>query len=295
MEIDNKQADLNFSYEFYPPRQVEQQRRLWRTIGCLETLSPTFFSVTYGALGSQSEASIGIVKDMIAESDVEIAAHLTCQDKTPEEMQQTLNILEQIGVSHIVALRGDRVVEQGKPIQGAYQYAEQLVAQIARDYSFDISVAAYPEIHPDAISAQDDLDNLRRKFDAGATRALTQYFYDCDSFLRFRDQAIDAGIENMIVPGILPIHDIDKIISFSERCGAIVPNDVVEKFTSLKSEREESRQYAVAHCVYMCERLAKEGINDFHFYTLNQSDLSYEVTRVLRGEIDVPESRMQAA
>jgi len=225
--------------------------------------------VTYGALGSQSEASIGIVKDMIAESNVEIAAHLTCLDKTPDEMQQTLNVLEQIGVNHIVALRGDRAEEQGKTVDGAYQYAEQLVEQIAKDYSFDISVAAYPEIHPDAVSAQDDLDNLKRKFDAGATRAF--------------------------VPGILPIHDIDKIMSFSERCGAIVPDDVVEKFTSLKGDSDESRQYAVAHCVYMCERLAKEGISDFHFYTLNQSDLSYEVTRVLRGEIDVLDSRMQAA
>jgi len=295
METNDKQADLNFSYEFYPPRQVEQQKRLWRTVGCLETLSPSFFSVTYGALGSQSEASIGIVKDMIAESNVEIAAHLTCLDKTPDEMQQTLNVLEQIGVNHIVALRGDRAEEQGKTVDGAYQYAEQLVEQIAKDYSFDISVAAYPEIHPDAVSAQDDLDNLKRKFDAGATRALTQYFYDRDSFLRFRDQAFDAGIEKAIVPGILPIHDIDKIMSFSERCGAIVPDDVVEKFTSLKGDPDESRQYAVAHCVYMCERLAKEGISDFHFYTLNQSDLSYEVTRVLRGEIDVPDSRMQAA
>lgn len=277
-----------FSYEFFPPRKPEQQRRFWRTVGCLETLKPKFFSVTYGALGSASEASMEIVKDLLAESQTPVAAHLTCAGFTETAMQAQLDRLSDLGIKHIVALRGD--LAEGQTVQpGELQYAEDLVKQIASHPSdFEISVAAYPETHPEAQSPEADLDNLKRKIDAGACRALTQFFYDTDSFLRFRDKAAAAGISQPIVPGILPIHDIEKVISFSSRCGAVVPDDVAAMFAEHADDATASQQYSVAHCVNLCERLQEEGVEDFHFYTLNQSNLVHEVTRVMLGEIEVP-------
>ena len=279
-----------FSYEFFPPRKPEQQRRFWRTVGCLETLEPSVFSVTYGALGSASEASMEIVKDLLAESHTPTAAHLTCLGFTESSMQAHLDRLSALGVKHIVALRGD--LAEGQIIQaGELQYAEDLVKQITdHDTDFEISVAAYPETHPDARSAEADLDNLKRKMDAGASRALTQFFYDTDSFLRFRDKAAAVGITQQIVPGVLPIHDIEKVMSFSARCGAVVPADVAACFEKHADDASASHQYSVAHCVNLCELLQAEGVDDFHFYTLNQSNLAHDVTRVMRGEIDVPRS-----
>lgn len=280
--------DIRFSYEFFPPRQPEQQRRFWRTVGCLETLQPEFFSVTYGALGSAGEASVGIVNDLLAESQTPIAAHLTCVGMSRTELQSHIQRLATLGVQHIVALRGDCVEGQLEHQQDGLRYAEDLVKLINQQGNFDISIAAYPEIHPEAADAEADLDNLKRKFDAGASRALTQFFYDTGSFLRFRDKVAAAGIDQPIVPGILPIHDIDKVITFSSRCGTVVPEDVAALFHNHAGDAKASHQYAIAHCVHMCETLVDEGIQDFHFYTLNQSNLSHEVTRVLRGEIESP-------
>lgn len=280
--------DIKFSYEFFPPRQPEQQRRFWRTVGCLETLRPEFFSVTYGALGSAGEASVDIVKDLLAESQIPIAAHLTCVGMSKTELQNHIERLATLGVKHIVALRGDHIEGQLEHQRDGLRYAEDLVKLINQQGGFDVSVAAYPEIHPDAVNAQADMDNLKRKLDAGASRALTQFFYDTENFLRFRDKAVAAGIEQPIIPGMLPIHNIDKVITFSSRCGTVVPDDVAELFHKHATDPLASHQYAIAHCVDMCETLVSEGIQDFHFYTLNQSNLSHEVTRVLRGEIESP-------
>ena len=280
--------DIRFSYEFFPPRKPQQQRRFWRTVGCLETLKPEFFSVTYGALGSAGEASVNIVKDLLAESQTPVAAHLTCVGLSRTELQSHIQRLATLGVKHIVALRGDCVEGQLEHQHDGLRYAEELVKLINQQGNFDISVAAYPEIHPEASDAQADMDNLKRKLDAGASRALTQFFYDTQSFLRFRDKAVAAGIDQPIVPGILPIHDIDKVITFSSRCGAVVPKDVAALFHQHAGNAQATQQYAIAHCVDMCETLLGEGIQDFHFYTLNQSNLSHEVTRVLRGEIESP-------
>lgn len=281
-------AACRFSYEFFPPRKPEQQRRFWRTVGCLETLQPTFFSVTYGALGSASEASMEIVKDLLAESNTPVAAHLTCAGFSKSAMRSHLDRLSNLGVKHIVALRGDLIDGQTEQ-SDELPYAEDLVNLITKHPGdFDISVAAYPETHPEAQSEDADLDNLKRKLDAGASRALTQFFYDTESFLRFRDKASTAGITQPIVPGILPIHDIEKVISFSARCGAVVPDDVAALFREHANDAAASHQYAVAHCVNLCEQLQAEGVEDFHFYTLNQSNLAHEVTRVMLGEIEVP-------
>ena len=279
---------IRFSYEFFPPRKPEQQRRFWRTVGCLETLEPRFFSVTYGALGSASEASIDIVKDLIAESSIPVAAHLTCVGFSRREMQAHLERLTTLGVKHIVALRGDCVPGELEHQSNGLRYAEELVKLINDHGGFDVSVAAYPEIHPEAQSAESDLDNLKRKLDAGASRALTQFFYDTDSFLRFRDKAAAAGITQPIIPGVLPIHDIDKVVAFGERCGTVVPDDVIALFKEQAKDAISAHQYAVAHGVHLCEQLMAEGVEDFHFYTLNQSNLAHEVTRVMRGEIEVP-------
>lgn len=286
---------LSLSYEFFPPRQPNQQRRFWRTVGCLETLQPTFFSVTYGALGSASEASLGIVSELINESETPVAAHLTCGGQTPDQVALILDRLEALGIRHIVALRGDRT-EPGETVSGGGQpmrYATDLLHLLqqrpAARRVAEISVAAYPEIHPEAANATADLDNLKRKFDAGATRALTQYFYDCDAFLRFRDMAVAAGISNPIVPGLLPVHDIDKVVDFSARCGAKVPESLIARFRPLGNDTAAKFKAATEHGLGMCDRLISEGVTDFHFYTLNQSDLAYEISKELIG-ISVPES-----
>jgi len=288
--------DIAFSYEFFPPRRPDMQRRFWRTVGCLETVQPDFFSVTYGALGSDSEASIEIVKDLMAESDTPVAAHLTCIGLSESQIESHLDRLDTLGVRHIVALRGDIVPGKLDTHPDGLTYAEDLVRKISARGGFEVSVAAYPEVHPEAGNAAADLDNLKRKMDAGASRALTQFFYDTDNFLRFRDQAVAAGIEQPIVPGLLPVHNIDKVISFAGRCGAVVPQPLVSLFEKLKSDPEAHHNHAVLQCAEMCQTLIAEGVESFHFYTLNQSDLAYEVTRVLRGEVKAPDmSRGMAA
>ena len=277
-----------FSYEFFPPRKAEQQRRFWRTVGCLETLKPEFFSVTYGALGSAGEASVDIVKELIGESQTPVAAHLTCIGMSKTELQNHIQRLATMGVKHIVALRGDCIEGQLDHQRDGLRFAEDLVKLIRQEGDFDISIAAYPETHPEAESAAADLDNLKRKLEAGASRALTQFFYDTEKFLRFRDTAVAAGVEKPIVPGILPIHDIDKVVAFGSRCGTVVPAKMAELFKKHAKDPLASQQYAIQHCVDMCEKLRSEGVHDLHFYTLNQSNLAHKVTRILRGEVESP-------
>ena len=293
MDASNHKApELSFSYEFFPPRKVEQHRRFWHTVGCLETLSPAYFSVTYGALGTSQEESFGVIQNLMEEAVTPVAAHLTCIKQSAEEIRLRLQELKSLGVNHIVALRGDAPANDAggeetktqKPDGQQLQFAEELVQLIHEVGGFEISVAAYPETHPQALSPHADLENLQRKFDAGATRALTQYFYDCDAFLKFRDQAANLGINaDAIVPGILPVHNIENVIAFSKRCGTRVPQPLIEHFRQFAGKPEKAREQAIAQCATQCNLLAAEGIKDFHFYTLNQSDLAYQVTRELTG------------
>jgi len=283
---------LNFSYEFFPPRKVEQHRRFWHTVGCLETLSPAYFSVTYGALGTSQKESFGVIGNLTEEAATPVAAHLTCIKQSADEIRGNLHELKLLGVNHIVALRGDAPANEAKSdgaktreSSGSHLlFAEELVHLINEVGGFEISVAAYPETHPEAVSQRADLENLLGKFNAGATRALTQYFYDCDTFLRFRDQAANLGIDaEAIVPGILPVHNIENVIAFSKRCGTRVPQALIDHFRKFANEPQKAREQAIAQCVTQCNLLAAEGIRDFHFYTLNQSDLAYQVTRELTG------------
>lgn len=270
------------SFEFFPPRTEAQSRRYWRTLGCLETVQPQWFSVTYGALGSASKASMDTVAQLCKDSSKPIAAHLTCAGQTRAQLLDKLDQFKSMGVNHIVALRGDSITENTGGKYYHYRFASEMIELIAESGDFDISVAAYPEVHPEATSAQADMAVLRRKFDAGASRALTQFFFEPDVFLRWRDNAVKFGIDGELIPGILPIHSIDKVAEFSRRCGASVPSALVERFSNAKTE-QAVREMSIEHSVDLCKTLQHEGVENFHLYTLNQSDLSYEVAKVLLG------------
>jgi methylenetetrahydrofolate reductase (NADPH) len=271
-----------FSYEFFPPRTAEMERRLWRAMGQLERLQPEFFSMTYGALGSAQQISVDTALAMQRESPVAVAAHLTCANADSARVLEVAGEFHRTGIRRIVALRGDALDDAPGNRGYGYPSAVELVAALAeRLGDVDISVAAYPEGHPQASSVNDDLLHLRRKFDAGASRAITQYFFDADCFLRFRDRALALGIDKPLVPGILPVHDIDKVRQFSERCGASVPRGYAALFERLRGDAQASYQLSVELATALCERLLDEGVEHFHFYTLNQTDLCLDVSLAL--------------
>lgn len=286
-------ADIKLSFEFFPPGNDGQERRLWRTVGCLETLKPLFFSMTYGALGSDRSKGYRILSRLCEESSVPVAAHLTCAGQTATELRREIDRFTTLGIQHIVALRGDSTetssADEAEPV---LKYAADLVHLLAEQPELEVSVAAYPEVHPEAVDAEADLQNLELKLTAGASRAITQFFYDPDVFLRFRDQLDSRGVSQQLVPGILPVHNIEKVISFSERCGAQVPQGLIDEFRVWSGDADATRELALAHGYSLCEKLKQEGVSAFHFYTLNNSDLSYEIARTL-----VPEraSSIQAA
>lgn len=271
-----------FSYEFFPPRSANMQRRLWRAVGQLERLDPAFFSMTFGALGSAQQVSIESAIAMRQESPVPIAAHLTTVGMDRARIAEIARGFQSAGIQRLVALRGDA---SATATDYAYSSAAELVAALVEQGDFDISVAAYPEMHPEAHSARADLLHLKRKLDAGARRALTQYFFDPDLFLRFRDRARRAGIEQPIIPGILPVHDFDKVVEFSRRCGASVPAAYAELFARVEDCAESKYRLALELAVEMCERLMREGVNQFHLYTLNQTDMCLDISLALGAAV----------
>ncbi len=271
---------LKFSYEFFPPRSSRMERRLWRTMGQLERLSPEFFSMTYGALGSARQVSVETALAMHRESPVAVAAHLTGAATDRGEVLGVARQLQAAGVRRIVALRGDDNADEGSTPRG-FPSAVELVAALRQIDDFDISVAAYPEPHPDSRGRRQDLEHLQRKFDAGAARAITQYFFEPDCFLRLRDDAARAGISAPIVPGILPVHDLDKVREFSRRCGASVPKRFGPLFARIGDDPAARYRLAVELAVELCETLRREGVGQIHFYTLNQSDLCLDISLAL--------------
>ena len=277
-----------FSYEFFPPRSAEMERRLWRTVGRLERLQPSFFSMTYGALGSAQQVSVDSVCAMHDESPVAVAAHLTCASASAEQVLQVARHYHDRGIRRIIALRGDAPDTPANGPAFAYPSAEEMVAALASFEDLDISVAAYPETHPQATSSLADLQHLKRKLDAGASRAITQYFFDADCFLRFRDRAADIGIDKPIIPGILPVHDLDKVIGFSRRCGASVPAEFAPLFAEVKHNAEAKYLLSLDLAVQLCERLAREGVDHFHFYTLNDTDMCLDISLALGASFDSP-------
>lgn len=279
---------INFSYEFFPPRSEQMQRRLWRAVGQLERLRPFFFSMTYGALGSAQEVSIDSAISMHRDSPVAVAAHLTCSNASRRQVHAVARQFYAAGIRRFVALRGDSV-EQEIDASAGYPSVAELIADLRALGDVDISVAAYPETHPLARNAMTDLQALRDKLEAGAQRAITQYFFDADCFLRFRDRAHCSGIDKPIIPGILPIHDLDKVRGFSERCGAKIPGHYAALFAKAGNQPEARYRLALDLAVDLCERLNREGVDSFHLYTLNQTDMCLDISLALGASLQAPQ------
>ncbi len=272
-----------FSFEFFPPASPVAEERFWRALLELASFSPEFVSVTYGAGGTTRERTFRAVDRILKETDLTAAAHLTCVGASQAEIAMIAERYWAQGVRHIVALRGDPPEDctDFTPHAAGHAFAADLVAGLRRVADFEISVAAYPEVHPQARSATADLDNLKRKLDAGATRAITQFFFDPDDFLRFVDRARAAGIFAPIVPGILPIVNFKRTLEIAKSCKAAVPAWLQELFEGLEDRREVRDPVAVSVAADLCRYLAARGVDDFHFYTLNRSDLTAAVCRLL--------------
>ena len=271
------------SFEFFPPATPEMEKKLWQALSRLAPLAPRFVSVTYGAGGSTRERTHDTVIAIQQRLGLAPAAHLTCVGSSREEIDAIARRYWQAGVRHLVALRGDPPGDGTRfvPHPQGYANAGELVAGLKRIGDFDISVAAHPEGHPDAVSPAADLDNLKRKVDAGASRAITQYFFDVDVFLRFRDRAVARGIHVPLVPGILPVTNFSQVIKFSTRCGASVPGWLEGFFEGLDDD-PETRSLVAAHVAgEQCRKLQAEGVDEFHFYTLNRAELTRAICRLL--------------
>lgn len=278
----NLDGDVGVSFEFFPPKSEKMEAQLWDTFRTLEPLTPSFVSVTYGAGGSTRERTHATVARIAAESRVPPAAHLTCVEASRAEIDEVARAYWDAGVRHIVALRGD--VPGGGPYRAhpdGYANAVELVAGLKAIAPFDISVAAYPEVHPDADCPQSDLDNLKRKLDAGANRAITQFFFSPDSFLRFRDTAAAAGIDAPIIPGILPVSNVSQTRRMADMCGTAIPTWMVSLFDGLDDHPAARQLVAATVAAEMCRRLYAGGVRDFHFYTLNRAELSYAICHLL--------------
>jgi len=271
------------SFEFFPPSTEAMEATLWTSIERLADLDPTFISVTYGADGSTRERTHAAVERIIKDTKLTPAPHLTCVGASRGEIDDIAREYWDMGVRHLVALRGDapKGCDTYVPHADGYAYGSDLVEGLRNIADFDISVAAYPEVHPEAPSADFDLNNLKRKLDAGASRAITQFFFDADIFLRFRDRCTAAGIEGSIVPGILPITRFPQLERFAKMCGASVPDWLRSRFEGLDDDEDTRQMIAASVAIEQVRALRKEGIEDFHFYTLNRSELTYAICHAL--------------
>ncbi len=271
------------SFEFFPPKTDALEAQLWSCIRRLEPLAPRFVSVTYGAGGSTQARTHATVARLVKETSLTPAAHLTCVAASRGEVDDVARAYWEAGVRHIVALRGDPPagVERYEPHPEGYAYAADLVEGLSRIAPFEISVAAYPETHPSALSADHDLDNLKRKIDAGATRAITQYFFDTDIYLRFLDRCLAAGITVPIVPGIMPVSNFTQMKKFSAMCGAGVPDWMGRLFEGLEEDAETRRMVAAVAAAEQVRLLQANGVDEFHFYTLNRPDLVFAIAHIL--------------
>jgi len=282
---------VQVSFEFFPPKTPKMEEVLWDSVHRLAPLRPRFVSVTYGADGSTRDRTHRIVSRIAAETALVASPHLTCVDAERAAVQEIARGYWNEGIRHIVALRGDppQDAERYEPHPGGYPYALDLVEGLREVADFDISVAAYPEVHPEAPSAAFDLDYLKRKLDAGASRAITQFFFDTENFLRFRDRCVAHGISAPIVPGILPITRFKQMLNFAGRCGALVPDWLHQRFEGLDEDLETQRMLAAAIAIEQVETLRRHGIDEFHFYTLNRAELTYAICHALGVRPEVPE------
>ncbi len=274
---------VEVSFEFFPPKTKKLEDSLWSAVKRLEPLAPRFVSVTYGAGGGTRDRTHRLVHRILEESPLSPSAHLTCVGATRDEVDAVARSYWQAGVRHIVALRGDPPAEAARyePHPGGYPFAVDLVEGLKRIANFEISVAAYPETHPEASSPKADLDNLKRKIDAGATRAITQYFFEVDTYLKFVERARLHGIEVPIVPGILPVTNFKQVVKFSAVCGTNVPDWMAHLFDGLDDDPMTRQLVAATVAGDQCRRLHAAGVSEFHFYTLNRADLSYAICHIL--------------
>ena len=264
------------SFEFFPPKDEAMAERLWASVKQLEPLAPSFVSVTYGAGGGTRQRTHATVRRIATETPLACAAHLTCVAATRDEVDAVAREYWDSGIRHIVALRGDppEGSDRYQAVADGYAHASDLVAGLRRVAPFEISVAAYPEVHPEAASAAQDLDNLKRKLDEGAVRAITQFFFDNDSYLRFRDRAAAAGIAAPIVPGIQPVTNFARIQIFAAKCGASIPGWFADAFAGLEDDPAGRRSVATDLAVKQCAGLLDADVPGLHFYTLNRADLT---------------------
>lgn len=273
----------NISFEFFPPATTEMQQKLWQALARLAPLAPRFVSVTYGAGGSTRERTHETVVNIHKQLGLRPAAHLTCVNASKAEIEAIAQRYWNAGIRHIVALRGDPPDGEGRfvPHPDGYTCAAELVAGLKRLADFEISVAAHPEVHPDAVSPDTDLENLKRKQDAGAARGITQFFFDVDAYLRFRDTAVSQGVSMPLVPGILPVTNFGQVQKFAARCGAKVPLSLARHFEGLDDDPETRRLVAAHVAGEQCRRLQSEGVREFHFYTLNRPELTRAICHLL--------------
>ncbi len=275
--------DVKVSFEFFPPTLGTGSGPFWGAVERLLPLDPDFISITYGAGGTSQDRTLDTASSLLRGSSTDVAMHLTCAGATREEIDKTVKKFQSNGGKHILALRGDppKGSHHYEPTPGGYDYAVDLVAGLSKLGDFDISVAAYPEAHPESLTAKTDMDNLKAKIDAGANRAITQFFFDTDVFMRFLENARKAGISAPIIPGILPITNYKSIKSFAKRCGANVPKWMDDLFEGLEGDQQSSRLVAASVAAEQCRALYAQGVENFHFYTLNQADLCYAICHML--------------
>jgi methylenetetrahydrofolate reductase (NADPH) len=274
---------IEVSFEFFPPADAEMEATLWKSVERLAPLAPRFVSVTYGADGSTRERTHNVVTRIQQETPLIGAPHLTCVGSSRGEILDIARKYWDQGIRHLVALRGDPPQGQTKyvPHPDGFAYAADLVAGLKSVADFDISVAAYPEVHPEAPSAQFEIDNLKRKIDAGASRAITQFFYYTDVFLSFRDRCHAAGIKTPVVPGILPITRFPQVLRFAARCGTTVPEWLKHRFNGLDDDPDTRRLIAASVAIEQVQELERQGVRDFHFYTLNRAELTFAICHAL--------------
>ncbi len=274
---------ISVSFEFFPPRTGQAVAVLWECIRRLEPLAPRFVSVTYGARGSTCELTHETVVRIARQTSLKPAAHLTCVSASRAEVDNIAHRYWEGGIRHIVALRGDRPEghQHYVPHADGYAYAVDLVRGLKRVADFEITVAAYPEAHPESPSAAFDIDNLKRKIDAGASRAITQYFFNIDVYRRFMDKVRAAGITVPVIPGILPVTNFSTMLRFSQECGITVPSWVQVLFDGLDSDPDTRRLVAAVLAAEQCRALVAYGVTDFHFYTLNRADLVFAICHIL--------------
>ncbi|MBD22580.1 MAG: methylenetetrahydrofolate reductase [NAD(P)H] [Alphaproteobacteria bacterium] len=272
---------ISVSFEFFPPKNQLSIDSLWNNIKRLEPLNPKFISVTYGAGGSTRENTHNLVKEIKKKTSLEPAAHLTCIGTSFDEIERIADDYWHTGVRHLVALRGDKPIDNDKNKNNDFKYATDLIKFLKKKHDFEITVSAYPETHPDSKSLEQEYDVLKKKIDLGATKAITQFFFDVNAYFDFVDGALKRGIKIPIVPGILPVTNCKRTIEFAKKMNCKMPEDLTEMFKGLDKDQETRKLVAVTIVYDQCKKLINGGVNDFHFYTLNRADLSFAICHIL--------------